>query len=77
MYVAVPAEKKTLKGVLVPPRGFFVNRLHSIGSKRKNLTVTITIDDVMALWVAQKGLCAITGLPMTWGYPENDNGGQS
>jgi len=67
--------KKDFKRRTGTPRGFFVNRLHSIGSKRKNLTVTITIDDVMALWVAQKGLCAITGLPMTWGYPENDNGG--
>ena len=57
------------------PRGFFINRLHSISSSRRHLKVAITIDDIMARWHAQKGLCAITGLPMTWGYPENDNGG--
>ena len=57
------------------PRGFLLNRLHSIGTKRKDLKVAITIDDLMALWKSQNGLCAITGLPMTWGYPENDNAG--
>lgn len=67
--------KKDFKKRTSTFRGFFTNRLHSIGTKRKDLKVAITIDDVMALWESQNGLCAITGLPMTWGYSENDNAG--
>lgn len=32
--------------------------------KRAGKVVTITIDEVVALWVAQDGLCALSGLPM-------------
>lgn len=48
-------------------RGFLQNRKNAINPSR-GYAVEIDIDDLLGLWKAQNGLCAVTGLPMTWGY---------
>ena len=42
----------------------------SKGRAKRNIGVNITIDDVMAMYEAQEGKCAITGVLMTHGIDE-------
>lgn len=35
-------------------------------AKNRNQIVTATVDDLMAIWRAQDGKCAISGMTMTW-----------
>ena len=48
------------------PREFLKGRYHAI--HRRDLKKEIELDQLMDMWHAQKGLCAVTGIPMTWGY---------
>jgi len=38
-----------------------------IFNARKRAAVSVTLADLLALWEAQNGLCAITQIKMTWG----------
>ncbi len=38
-----------------------------IFNARKRAEVAIRLDELFALWEKQNGLCAITGIRMTWG----------
>jgi hypothetical protein len=46
--------------------GFWVGMWNNIvgGAKDRGLELSITKDDLQEIWVKQKGLCAITGIPM-------------
>jgi hypothetical protein len=37
------------------------------GIRRRTTVNPATIDDLMAMWEKQKGRCAISGIPLTWG----------
>jgi len=50
------------------PRAFLrviVNKAR-YGAKKRNLSFTIDIDDVMRIYERQKGLCALSGIRMTY-----------
>ena len=46
--------------------GFWVGLWNNLigGAKARGLEIEITKEDVIELWKSQKGLCALTGLPM-------------
>lgn len=46
------------------PRANIRTSLHN--AKKRGQEVAITVDDVMALWAAQGGRCALSGIEMTW-----------
>lgn len=46
------------------PRNALRTSLHN--AKTRGQEVAITVDDAMALWVAQGGRCALSGIEMTW-----------
>lgn len=39
-----------------------------VGLKRRPTDNPITINELIGLWEAQKGMCAVSGIKMTWGY---------
>lgn len=65
-YICIPCSKKKIHEYRNTETGFWVglwgNLSHS--AKKRGLDVEITKEDVIALWEKQKGLCAVTGLPM-------------
>ena len=65
-YLCVDCSKKKIHEYRNTDTGFWVgvwNNLTS-GAKKRGLEVTVTKEDVLALWDKQNGLCAVTGLPM-------------
>lgn len=50
------------------PESYLRRTFSQLKSQRtkSDFTWDITVEDVLALWDAQDGLCAISGLPMTW-----------
>lgn len=45
---------------------FFLSEKVKLARNRGKYPVTVTVEDLQALWDAQKGVCAISGVPMTY-----------
>jgi len=56
---------------LASPRHTFQKAL-GVLQRRKRSSNPITVDDLMGLWESQAGLCALSGMPMTWGLGRDD-----
>ena len=65
-YVCKVCTKKKLHEYRNTENGFWVGMWNNIvgGAKDRGLELSITKEDVQQLWASQKGLCAVTGLPM-------------
>jgi len=65
-YVCKPCTKRKIHEYRNTESGFWVGMWNNItgGAKDRKLEVHITKEDLKQIWDIQKGLCAITGLPM-------------
>lgn len=59
----------------------FVNRLHqkvkSDAKTRRHLEFTVTVDELVELYLKQAGQCALTGWPLEWHSGGNYRGGKN
>lgn len=65
-YLCKDCSKKRTHSYRNTEHGFWVTMWNNLYNSAKNrgLEVGITKEDITALWDSQKGLCALTGLPM-------------
>jgi hypothetical protein len=56
---------------LSSPRHTFQRAL-GVLQRRKKSRNPVTVDDLMDLWNSQRGLCALSGIPMTFGLGRED-----
>jgi hypothetical protein len=65
-YVCKVCTKKKLQDYRNTETGFWVGMWNNIvgGAKDRGLELSITKEDLQAIWISQKGLCAVTGIPM-------------